>query len=168
MRAPIAFVDLDPVAQDERLQMDFNGFFASTEPDEGCITEVIRPAAVIPEEAARGLLMELALRDVRVGGHWDAEPSVWRRFDRPWDGLHGTPGEAELVGTIQVAYGVPTRFEITLFRATITTVGSALGWSVTSLCDQALGFGGLTLSTCPRADLVTPPRAFRFRDVVVQ
>src|SRR3954469_21733110 len=49
--------------------------------DEGAVTEVIRPAAVIPEEAARTVLMELALRDYRSGGLWAAEPSVWRRFD---------------------------------------------------------------------------------------
>jgi hypothetical protein len=140
------------------------GFVASETPDEGSVTEVIRPAAVIPEEAARTILMDLALRDVRVGGTWEAEPSVWRRFDKPWDGINGTAGSAELLGTIQVAYGVPTRYEITLFRATITTLGSQDGWSVTDLCNEALGFGKLTLETCPRADLKPPPRPFRFQD----
>lgn len=140
------------------------GFIASEAPDEGAVTEVIRPAAVIPEEAARTILMDLALRDVRVGGEWEAEPSVWRRFDKPWDGVNGTAGTAELLGTIQVAYGVPTRYEITLFRATITTLGSRSGWSVTDLCNEALAFGKLTLETCPRADLKPPPRPFRFQD----
>jgi hypothetical protein len=143
------------------------GFVASEMPDEGAVTEVIRPAAVIPEEAARTILMDLALRDVRVGGLWEAEPSVWRRFDKPWDGINGTAGTAELLGTIQIAYGVPTRYEITLFRATITTLGSQGGWSVTDLCDEALGFGRLTLETCPRADLKPPPRPFRFHDASV-
>ena len=69
-----------------------------------------------------------------------------------------------LLGTIQVAYGVPTRYEITLFRATITTLGSQTGWTVTDLCNEALGFGKLTLETCPRADLKPPPRPFRFQD----
>jgi len=36
------------------------------------------------------------------------------------------------------------------------------GWTVESLCDEALGFGGLTLATCPRADLKPPPKPFRF------
>lgn len=142
------------------------GFVANDAPDEGAVTEVIRPAAVIPEEAARTILMELALRDVRVDGRWEAEPSVWRRFDQPWNGPGGTPGTAELLGTIQIAYGVPTRYEITLFRATITTLGNQHGWSVSDLCDEALGFGGLTLATCPRADLKPPPRPFRFHDAV--
>lgn len=135
--------------------------------DEGVVTEVIRPAAILPEESARAVLMELALRDVRVGGNWQAEPSVWRRFDRPWDGADGGPGTAELLGTIQVAYGVPTRYEITIFRATITKLGTERGWTVTGLCDEALGYGGLTLATCPRADLKPPPKPFRFRDTSV-
>ena len=142
------------------------GFVANEAPDEGAVTEVIRPAAVIPEDAARTILMALALRDVRVDGTWEAEPTVWRRFDRTWDGPNGTPGSAELLGTIQVAYGVPTRYEITLFRATITTLGSQQGWSVTDLCDEALGFGALTLDTCPRADLKPPPRPFHFHDAI--
>ena len=125
---------------------------------EGAITEVIRPAAVIPEESARSMLMELALRDVRSGGTWTAEPSVWRRFDRPL----GTGVEPRLLGSIQVAYGTPTRYEITIFRATVTAVGQAAGWTVTRLCDEALAFGGLTLAICPRADLKPPPRPFRF------
>jgi hypothetical protein len=133
--------------------------------DEGVVTEVIRPAAIIPENAAREVLMQLALRDVRVGGHWQADPSVWRRYDRPWDGSDGGPGAAQLLGSIQVAYGVPTRYEITIFRATITKVGTDQGWTVEALCDEALAYGGLTLATCPRADLKPPPRPFHFHDV---
>jgi hypothetical protein len=34
--------------------------------------------------------------------------------------------------------------------------------TVASLCDEALKFGGLTLATCPRADLKPPPQPFRF------
>ncbi|MFP5218418.1 MAG: hypothetical protein ACLGIG_01590 [Actinomycetes bacterium] len=134
--------------------------------DEGVVTEVIRPAAILPEGATREVLMQLALNDVRVGGLWQADPSVWRRYDRPWDGADGGPGGAALLGTIQVAYGIPTRYEITIFRATISELGDRSGWTVESLCDEALGYGGLTLATCPRAQLAAPPRPFRFRDAV--
>lgn len=133
--------------------------------DEDVVTAVIRPAAILPEGATREVLMQLALRDVRVQGLWQADPSVWRRFDRPWDGEDGGPGSAGLLGTIQVAYGVPTRYEITIFRVTVSELGDQTGWSVTTLCDEALGYGGLTLDTCPRASLSAPPRPFRFRDV---
>jgi hypothetical protein len=132
--------------------------------DEGVVTEVIRPAAILPENATRDVLMQLALNDVRVGGLWQADPSVWRRYDRSWDGDDGGPGGAELLGTIQVAYGLPTRYEITIFRVTVSLQGDAAGWSVESLCDEALGYGGLTLATCPRAALAAPPKPFRFRD----
>jgi hypothetical protein len=130
--------------------------------EEGVVSEVIRPAAVIPEEAARVVLMQLSVDDARVGGLWEAEPSTWRRFDRPWDG-GGTPGTAELLGSIHIAYGVPTRYEITIFRATVTASGTSAGWTVNDLCDEALKHGGLSLATCPRADLKPPPRPFRFQ-----
>jgi hypothetical protein len=130
--------------------------------DDGVVTEVIRPAAVVPEAAARRILMELAMQDVGIGGTWWSEPATWRRYDRPWDGADGGPGTAELLGTIQIAYGVPTRYEITIFRVTITRTGGQLGFSVSSLCDEALTLGGLTLETCPRADLKPPPEPFNF------
>jgi hypothetical protein len=126
--------------------------------DEGAVTEVLRPSAIVPEEATRLILMELALRDIRNGGLWLAEPSVWRRFDRP----NGGPQQPQLLGSIQVAYGTPTRYEITIYRVTVTSLGQAAGWSVESLTDEALSFGGLTLAGCPRADLKAPPKPFRF------
>ena len=142
--------------------MDAWEFLLAETQDEGVVTEVIRPAAVLPEEAARAVLMQLALRDVRLGGLWDTEPALWRRFDRPWNDEHDADDPSQLVGTIQVAYGVPTRYEITIFRATVTKVGTEQDWTVEGLCDEALAYGGLSLATCPRADLKPPPRPFHF------
>jgi len=129
--------------------------------DEGVITEVIRPAAVVPEESARAILVELSLHSVHGGGRWLGEPSRWSRYDRPWDSPTD-PGEAGLLGTIQVAYGTPTKYEITIYRVTITRRGQELGWTVESLTDEALGFGDLTLEQCPKATLAPPPHPFRF------
>ena len=129
--------------------------------DEGVVTEVIRPAAIIPEEAAREILVELSLRDVRNGGVWRSDPSRWALYDSPWPNP-ADQGQAQLVGTIQVAYSTPTKYEITIYRATVTRVGTDLGWRVISLCDEALGFGRLDLATCPRAALIDPPKPFRF------
>jgi len=131
--------------------------------DDFIVTEVIRPAAVLPETAARAILAELALRDVRAEGQWLADPSTWQRYDRPWDGADGTAGSAQLMGELQVAYGTPTRYDVTVFRVTISRQGTAAGWTVASLCDEAFGFGGLTLASCPRAALNAPPRPFRLR-----
>ncbi|MGB8652772.1 MAG: hypothetical protein WCD35_19155 [Mycobacteriales bacterium] len=124
------------------------------------VTEVIRPAAVLPESAARTVLAELAMRDVRSDGVWWSSPALWQRWDRPWDTAEAA-GAAELIGTLQVAYGSPTKYAITIFRATITSYGAGCGWTVEGLCDEALGFGGLTLADCPRADLAPPPKPFR-------
>ena len=128
--------------------------------EEVAATEVIRPSAVLPEAAARAALVEMALLDVRGGGVWDASPSLWRRYDRPWASSE-SPGDALLIGSLQVAYGVPTRYAITISRATVTSFGDQAGWTVESLCDEALGFGGYTLADCPRAELSPPPKPFK-------
>lgn len=124
------------------------------------VTEVIRPAAVLPESAARIVLDELAARDVRTGGCWTSTTTLWQRYDRPWVAA-GEPGDSELVGSMHVSYGTPTRYAITVYRATITARGAGGGWSVEALCDEALGFGGYTLAECPRAELAAPPKPFR-------
>ncbi|WP_432535959.1 hypothetical protein [Kineococcus arenarius] len=126
---------------------------------QGELSEVIRPAAIVPEEAARAVLVELALRDVQNGGVWQSGPSLWSRFDRPWNGAENVAG-AELIGRIHVAYGTPTRYEITVYRVTVTRFGADLGWSVESLCDEALSHGGLRLRDCPRATLAAAPPPF--------
>lgn len=126
------------------------------------VTEVIRPAAVLPEEAARVVLVELAHRDVRSGGTWASSPTLWQRYTGPWNGAGGaTPGDAMLLGSLQVTYGSPTRYAITIYRVTVTSHGAAAGWTVEALCDEALGYAGLTLGECPRADLKPPPKPFR-------
>ena len=129
--------------------------------DVDLITEVIRPAAIIPEDAARAILVELTLDSVLAAGHWIATPSTWTRYDGPWTSA-GDPGPARVVGRIQVAYGTPRRYEITIYRVTITEHGHTAGWSIPRLCNEVLSAGGLTLDACPRAALKTPPAPFHF------
>ena len=126
----------------------------------GSVTEVIRPAAIVPEEEGREILYELSQHSITAGGVWHAEPSRWNLYDRPWAGP-GNPGGSELLGTIQVAYGTPSRYEITIFRVTITTEGQRAGCTVESLSDLALGFAGMTLADCPRLAMAAPPRPYR-------
>ncbi|MBK6762953.1 MAG: hypothetical protein IPG68_06610 [Micrococcales bacterium] len=125
------------------------------------ITEIIRPAAIIPEDSARSILVEMALRDTTNGGLWSADPARWARYDMPWRSPDD-PGHARLIGTVQIAYGTPTTYEITVYCATITAYASRMGWTVVSLCDAALGLGGLTLAACPRATLAQPPKPLRY------
>jgi hypothetical protein len=124
------------------------------------VWEVIRPAAIVPEHAARRVLVELARRDLSNGGEWQSEPQLWSRFDGPLP-PEGSAAPA-LMGTIHVTYGTPTKYEITLYRVTVTAGGVAAGWTVASLTDEALSFGGLTLAECPRAVVNTPPRPYTY------
>ena len=124
------------------------------------VTQVIRPSAVLPESAARAVLVELAMRDARQDGHWSSSPTLWQRYDRPWE-LPDEPGGAQLLGSLHVIYGAPTKYAITVYRATVTKAGAAQGFTVESLCDEALGYGGYSLVDCPRADLAPPPPVFR-------
>ena len=127
---------------------------------DAAVVEVIRPAAVLPESAARLVIAELAYRDVRSGGLWASSPVLWQRYDAP-DAPPPDSARGALIGSLQVVYGTPTRYAITIFRATISAAGAAAGWTVEVLCDEALSFGGYSLADCPRANLKPPPRHFR-------
>jgi hypothetical protein len=127
------------------------------------LSRVIRPAAIVPELSANRIVAALTERDVSRGGVWNASPTVWQRFSGPWDGVAATRGSAILIGTIAVAYGTPVRDHITIYRVTVSEEAAAQGWTVDQLCDEALGYGGLCLAQCPRAELAAPPLADPFR-----
>ena len=126
----------------------------------GEVSEVIRPAAIVPEHAAREILAALQLRSVEGTGHWQATTRQWSRFDRPGIGPDGEP-QGRLIGRIEAVHGQTTRYEVTLYRVTVTPEGTAEGWTVEKLCDEPLGYGGLSLATCPRAQMTPPPKPFR-------
>jgi hypothetical protein len=117
--------------------------------------------AAYDENVVSKILVELSLNSVHSGGLWRAEPSRWNRYDSPWLSTQD-PGESILLGSIQVAYGTPTKYEITIYRVTITRRGTELGLTVQGLTDEALGHGDLSLAQCPRADVQPPPKPFRF------
>ena len=130
---------------------------------EGDATTVIRPSAILGETAARAVLAALEARDVSSGGMWSASSGLWQRYDGPWNGVGGTRGTAQLLGTIAAVYGTPNKYDITIYRVTTTDHGRAAGWDVQRLCDDALQYAGLTLATCPRATLAAPPKPDPFR-----
>jgi hypothetical protein len=119
----------------------------------GDTTTVIRPSAVLSEHLATKIIKELELRDVSVGGVWSASVGLWQRYDKPWDGPGGTHGTAQLVGTIGAVYGTPNKYDITIYRVTVTEYGQKKGWNVESLTDDALKYVDLALATCPRTSL---------------
>lgn len=127
-------------------------------------TSVIRPAAVLRTLEVERVLDALSRLDVADGGVWNVNPGVWQRYDKPWNGAGGMMGTAKLIGSIGAAYGSPTRYDITLYRVTLTDHGAELGWTVESICDDALGYAGLTLATCTRAEMHLPPSSDPFRE----
>lgn len=158
-------IPTDPLNEtvDEDLQREaLEALAASAYGEHESVTEVIRPAAILSEAAARAVLFTLSIRDARAGGEWVADPTAWSLYDAPWASTTD-PGSAQLLGTIHVTYGTPTRYEITIFRVTVTAHGTERGWDVVRLCDEAFQHAGLTLDNCPRAQLIDPPRPFRSR-----
>jgi hypothetical protein len=127
-------------------------------------TSVIRPAAVLRALEVERVLSALSRLDVADGGVWNVNPGVWQRFDKPWNGAAGMMGTSKLLGTIGAAYETPTRYDITLYRVTVTDHGAANGWTVESICDDALGHAGLSLASCTRAELQAPPTGDPFKE----
>ena len=126
-------------------------------------SEIIRPAAVLEGSVAARVLAWLRASDVSNDGLWNANPALWQRYDRVWDGPGGTRGTSSLVGSIAVMYDAPNRYEVTIYKVTITPLGVAAGWTVTALCEDALAPTGLTLDVLPRAELARAPRVDPFR-----
>jgi hypothetical protein len=125
-------------------------------------TTVIRPSAILADRDARRVLDALEARDVSKGGVWSASPGLWQRYDRPWDGPGGMRGNAQLVGTIGTVYGTPSKYDITIYRVTVTMFGAEHSWTVERICDDALQYADLTLESCPRTSLnAAAPDPFR-------
>lgn len=121
---------------------------------------VIRPSAIVPEQAARQLLSWVAAHDVSHGGVWAHDVGYFKRFSGPFDGLAGMRGSALLLGTIHVTWD---KYDVTIFRVSVTEDGAARGMSVEGLCNELLVHAGLTLATCPRAELAPAPAPDPFK-----
>jgi hypothetical protein len=126
----------------------------------GATDRVIRPAAIVPERAARVLMAWVAVHDVTHGGVWAHDIGYFKRFSGPFDGVGGMRGSAVLLGSIHVTWD---RYDVTIFRVSITDEGAARGMTVEGLCDELLQHADLTLATCPRADLTPAPLPDPFR-----
>jgi hypothetical protein len=121
---------------------------------------VIRPAAVVAERVARQLLSWLDGNDVTRGGCWSHDVGAIKRFSGPFDGIAGTRGRSRLLGSLHITW---EKYQVTIYRVSITDEGAELGFTVDSLCDDLLATVGLTLASCPRADLAPAPVPDPFR-----
>ena len=126
----------------------------------GDTDRVIRPSAIVPEQAARQLLAWVAVHDVTHGGVWAHDIGYFKRFSGPFDGHGGMRGTAVLLGTIHVTWD---KYDVTIFRVSITDDGVARGMTVESVCNELLLHAGLTLATCPRAQLAAAPAPDPFK-----
>ena len=52
-------------------------------------------------------------------------------------------------------------------KASVTSDAVKAGWTTDSLCDEAFGYAGLTLGSCPRAVLSAPPTRDPFKTASV-
>jgi len=106
-----------------------------------------RPDLVLDMVGAHEVMTALRAHDVRRGGAWLFNATVWQRFDRSWSGPD-SPDGAQLMGTIYVTHGAPTAYDVTINRVTVTPLGELAGWTPTMVCADALALGGLTLADC--------------------
>src|SRR3954454_20625276 len=121
---------------------------------------VIRPAAIIPEHAARQLMAWVAVHDVTHGGVWAHDIGYFKRFSGPFDGVGGMRGSAVLLGTIHVTWD---KYDVTIFRVSITEDGVAVEMTVEAACTDPLAHAALTRATCPRATLAPAPAPDPFK-----
>jgi len=126
----------------------------------GDLDRVIRPAAVLPAHSARDILNWLASQDVTVGGCWSAAVGSIQRYSGPFNGPSGMRGTAVLLGSLHTTWDT---YDVTIYRVSITDAGAAAGLTVDRLCDEALAVTGLTLASCPRAELSGAPARDPFK-----
>lgn len=126
----------------------------------GAHERVIRPAAIIPERAARQMLGWLEEHDVSGDGCWAHEAAYVKRFSGPFNGPSGMRGTSVLLGSIHLTWD---KYEATIYRVNITDEGAARGMTVEGLCDEVLRPVGLSLASCPKAHLVDAPVPDPFR-----
>ena len=124
------------------------------------LDRVIRPAAVLPERAAREILAWLQTHDVSAGGCWSSSVGTVQRYSGPFDGPSGMRGSAVLLGSLHITWDT---YEATIYRVSITDAGAARGLTVDRLCNEVLRVADLTLESCPRANLLDAPRPDPFR-----
>lgn len=122
------------------------------------VASQVRPALVLPEKQARELLAAGERGDVTRGGCYSAGPAGIQVWSGPWDGMLGTHGSSEHLGSVDWCYDTPTRHYITIYRVMVTARGAAAGQTTEGLLARVLGLAGVTLAGSTAALAVPPPR----------
>jgi hypothetical protein len=103
----------------------------------------VRPALVLPEREGRALLAAAQREDVSRGGCYSAGPAGVQVWSAPWQGVGGSRGDAQHLGSVDWSYDTPVRHYITVYRVLVTAQGVASGQTTASLLEQVLGLAGL-------------------------
>ena len=133
--------------------------FRLTRPGQNVALESqVRPALVLPEREGRALLVAAQREDVSRGGCYSAGPAGVQVWSGPWEGLGGSRGDAQFLGSIDWSYDTPVRHYITVYRVLVTTQGVATGETTHSLLSRVLGLAGLDAAGQVLSMPVPPPR----------
>jgi hypothetical protein len=145
----------------ERDQRPVHRSFRLTRSTGGAGATQVRPALVLPERQARALLAAAERGDVSRGGCFSAGPAGVQVWSGPWDGILGTHGSSEHLGSVDWCYDTPNRHYITIYRVMVTARGAAAGVSTSVLLDRVLSMAGL--DTGPEGELAPAPVRDPFR-----
>jgi hypothetical protein len=133
--------------------------FRLTRPsDKASVATQVRPAIVLPDREARALLAAAERADVSRGGRFSAGPAGVQVWSGPWDGLLGSRGASEHLGSVDWSYDTPTRHWITVYRVLVTAKGVAAGQSPQSVLDLVLALAGVEAPNDALSLPVPPPR----------
>ena len=107
------------------------------------VASQVRPAMVLAEQQARALLAAAERADVSHGGCLSAGPAGIQVWSGPWDGVLGTHGSSQHLGSVDWCYDTPTRHYITVYRVMVTVRGVAAGQTTTGLLARVLSMAGI-------------------------
>lgn len=144
-------VELDP-------QPVHRSFRLSRKGDAVAVASHVRPSIVLPDREARALLVAAERQDVSHGGCYSAGPAGVQVWSGPWDGLAGSKGASEHLGSVDWSYDTPSRHYITVYRVMVTARGAAAGITPSTLLDRVLALAGVEAPSDAVRLAVPPPR----------
>lgn len=117
--------------------------FRLTRPSSGPAPMQLRTAVVLPERDARRLLAVAAEQDVARGGRFSPGPAGVQWWTGPWDGLLGSRGSSEHLGSVDWSYDTPNRHYVTIYRVLVTARGVQESHQPSSVLAAVFGLTGV-------------------------
>jgi len=122
----------------------------------------VRPALVLGERETRELLAAARDQDVARDGRFSPGPAGIQLWDGPFTGPHGTPGEAQQLGSVDWNYDAPAKQYATIYRVMVTQAGIDAGHTTASILATVLALTGMTVDS-NRITAAVPPARDPFR-----